>query len=87
MQVTEPGLEQASVAQVVAQARAAMAAFENHDQARVDEAVTALAWAVYKPENAKMLAELAVEDTGLGNVSSKRLWQIRKRLADWLRKK
>jgi sulfoacetaldehyde dehydrogenase len=60
-----------SIAALVVRARTAMEAYENHDQARVDEAVTALAWSVYKPENARMLAELAVEDTGLGNVPSK----------------
>ena len=59
------------VAALVSRARAALAADENRDQARVDEAVTALAWSIYKPENARMLAELAVEDTGLGNVESK----------------
>ena len=48
-----------------------MDAFDNHDQARIDEAVTALAWSIYKPENAETLAVLAVEDTGLGNVPSK----------------
>jgi sulfoacetaldehyde dehydrogenase len=57
--------------QLVAQGRAAMEAFENTDQARIDEAVTALAWSIYKPERAKELAELAVQDTGLGNVPSK----------------
>ena len=35
--------------------------FADADQARVDEAVTALAWSLYKPEHAKELAELAVE--------------------------
>jgi sulfoacetaldehyde dehydrogenase len=40
-------------------------------QARVDEAVTALAWSLYKPEHATSLAERAVEATGLGNVESK----------------
>ncbi|MEL6873250.1 MAG: aldehyde dehydrogenase family protein, partial [Pseudomonadota bacterium] len=65
-----PTPEQA-VADVVARARAAMDAYKNHDQARVDEAVTALAWSIYKPEHAKNLAEMAVEDTGLGNVPSK----------------
>ena len=38
-------------------------------QARVDEAVTALAWSLYKPANARELAERAVADTGLGNVT------------------
>ncbi|MFK7944005.1 MAG: aldehyde dehydrogenase family protein [Paracoccaceae bacterium] len=63
--------EAEQVAELVARARAAMDAYENLDQGRVDEAVTALAWSIYKPENARMLAELAVEDTGLGNVTSK----------------
>ena len=72
------GSEESQVATLIDRARAAMAAFENHDQARVDEAVTALAWAIYKPENAKALAELAVKDTGLGNVDSKIIKNTRK---------
>ena len=66
------------VAGLMERARAAMDAYENHDQARVDEAVTALAWSIYKPENARALAELAVEDTGLGNVESKVVKNTRK---------
>ena len=69
--VEEANPAREAIAELVTKARAAMAAYENHDQARVDEAVTALAWSIYKPENAKMLAEVAVEDTGLGNVHSK----------------
>lgn len=60
-----------AIAMLVERARAAMQAFDNHDQVRVDEAVTALAWSIYKPEHAQLLAEMAVEDTGLGNVPSK----------------
>lgn len=75
---TDPGHEAGIVTGLVERARAAMAAYENHDQARVDEAVTALAWSIYKPEHARMLAELAVEDTGLGNVSSKIVKNTRK---------
>ncbi|MEM6550348.1 MAG: aldehyde dehydrogenase family protein [Pseudomonadota bacterium] len=63
---------------LIARARVAMETFENHDQARVDEAVTALAWSIYKPEHARMLAELAVKDTGLGNVESKIVKNTRK---------
>ncbi len=59
------------VAGLVAKARAAMEVYENDNQARVDEAVTALAWSLYKPEHARRLAELAVQDTGLGRVDSK----------------
>ncbi|KAI94628.1 sulfoacetaldehyde dehydrogenase [Rhodomicrobium udaipurense JA643] len=52
-------------------ARAAQELFGTSDQARVDEAVRAMAWAIYKPEHARELAALAVEDTGLGNVPDK----------------
>ncbi len=78
MQATEPGLEQAAIQATIVKARAAMQTYENHDQTRIDEAVTALAWAIYKPENARMLAELAVADTGLGNVESKVIKNTRK---------
>ena len=81
-QAAQANLEPADAAQVaaelIARGRAAMEAFDNHDQARIDEAVTALAWSIYKPENAQALAELAVEDTGLGNVSSKIIKNTRK---------
>ena len=60
-----------AVETLIARARAAMDAFESASQARLDEAVTALAWSIYKPERARALADLAVETTGLGNVESK----------------
>ena len=59
------------IAPLIGRARVAMAAFKNADQARVDEVVTALAWSVYCPDNARALAETAVRDTGLGNVADK----------------
>src|SRR5580693_9834651 len=61
----------AIAAGLVRRARIAQASFANADQARVDEAVRAVAWSLYKPEHARELAELAVEDTGLGNVPDK----------------
>ena len=61
----------AIVEPLVGRARAAMACLAGVGQARVDEAVTALAWSLYKPENAAALAELAVADTGLGNAADK----------------
>ena len=72
------GPEKEIVQGLIAKARAAMAQFANADQARVDEAVTALAWAIYEPGRAKELAELAVADTGLGNVESKIIKNTRK---------
>jgi len=47
-------------------------------QAEIDEMVTAIAWSLYKPENARAMAELAVEDTGIGNVESKVIKNTRK---------
>ena len=67
-----------AVAVMIANGRRAMESLASVDQARVDEAVTALAWAVYEPKRAKELAELAVEDTGMGNVDSKIIKNTRK---------
>ncbi len=73
-----PPEREAIVGDLVIRGRAAMAAFADADQARVDEAVTALAWSIYKPEHARELAELAVRDTGLGNVADKVIKNQRK---------
>jgi sulfoacetaldehyde dehydrogenase len=63
------------VAAVVGRARQAMemyaAQIRTGGQARIDEAVTGLAWSIYKPENARRLAEIAVQVTGIGRVDSK----------------
>ena len=66
------------IAGLVNRGRTAMVTFENADQSRVDEAVTALAWAIYEPSRAKELAEMAVIDTGLGDVNSKIIKNTRK---------
>jgi len=66
------------VEDLIERARAAMAQFETADQERVDEAVTALAWSIYEPDRARELAELAVADTGLGDVDSKIIKNQRK---------
>ena len=61
----------AAIGQQIARARLAVDSLKGAAQERVDEAVSALAWAIYKPENAAELAELGVRDTGLGNVADK----------------
>ncbi len=70
------------IAATIARARAAMATYATEiatlGQPRIDEAVTALAWSIYKPDNARRLAEIAVEVTGLGNVESKVIKNTRK---------
>ena len=63
---------------VVAQARVAQAAFATASQEQTDNAVRALAWSVYEPSRASILAALAVEDTGLGNVPDKVIKKQRK---------
>ncbi|WJR75891.1 aldehyde dehydrogenase family protein [Bradyrhizobium sp. NP1] len=65
-------------ADLMRKARIAQEGFADADQARVDEAVRAIAWSLYKPEHARELAELAVVDTGLGNVPDKIIKKQRK---------
>ncbi|MSP80255.1 MAG: aldehyde dehydrogenase family protein [Rhodospirillales bacterium] len=63
--------DRATLALLMGKARAAMAAFAGASQETVDDAVRALAWAIYEPGRARALAEMAVRDTGLGNVPDK----------------
>jgi sulfoacetaldehyde dehydrogenase len=61
----------AAVAALVARARAAQAVADGFDQARVDELVAAAGWAILEPARNRELAELAVADTGIGDVEDK----------------
>ena len=61
----------ALVAELVARARAAQRIADGYDQARVDELVAAAGWAIIEPARNRELAELAVADTGIGNVEDK----------------
>jgi sulfoacetaldehyde dehydrogenase len=56
---------------IVARARVAQAAYAHWDQAHVDAVVLAAGWAIMEPARNRMLAELAVRDTGLGDVDDK----------------
>lgn len=53
----------------IQRARVAQAAFEKMSQEEVDKAVKAVGKVVY--DNAEFLAEIAVEETGMGNVTDK----------------
>ena len=66
------------VDELLGKARIAQQQFANASQQHTDEAVTALAWSLYRSDNARRLAELAVEDTGLGNVDDKIIKNTRK---------
>ena len=59
------------VDRLVEYSRQAMAEFRSASQQRVDETVTAVAWALYEDGNAAELARMAVKDTQLGNVKDK----------------
>lgn len=75
---------------LVSNARRAMDEVAAYDQVAIDRAVTAVAWSLYNPTNARALAELAVNDTGLGNVDDKVVKNQRKTfgtLRDLLRAK
>ncbi|MDH3663344.1 MAG: sulfoacetaldehyde dehydrogenase, partial [Alphaproteobacteria bacterium] len=78
--LAEQGAEtpESVVADLIERARAGMEAFDNANQDAIDDAVTALAWSIYKPDSARRLAELAVEATGLGNVEDKVIKNQRK---------
>ena len=59
------------VAALVARARAAQAIANGYGQERIDELVAAAGWAIIEPARNRALAELAVADTGIGNVEDK----------------
>lgn len=67
------------VAALVARARAAQEAIADWDQERVDELVTAIAWAIVRKDNAETLAQLAVDEGGFGTYSDK-LTKIQRRV-------
>ncbi len=62
---------QKTVSALTARARAAQRLYERYNQEQVDEVVTAAGWAIVSPEHNGQLSELAVADTGLGNVADK----------------
>lgn len=60
-----------AVSDLVARARRAQRIADAYDQARIDELVLAAGWAIMEPSRNRELAELAVADTGIGNVDDK----------------
>lgn len=67
------------IATLISRGRAAAAAIAGYDQAQTDELVTAVAWSVYEPGNARMLARTATDEGGFGTYDDK-LTKIRKRV-------
>ena len=64
--------------QLLSNGASAMQEISGASQEQIDEIVTSVAWALYKPANARAMAELAVEDTGIGNVEDKVIKNTRK---------
>ena len=68
------------VTELVARARVAQRVADGFDQARTDELVAAAGWAILEPARNRELAELAVADSGIGNVEDKVRKNYRKTL-------
>lgn len=66
-----PASSPSSIAQLVARARTAQLLYQAWSQDQVDMAVTAAGWAIMEPARNRELAEMAVADTGVGNVEDK----------------
>jgi sulfoacetaldehyde dehydrogenase len=60
-----------SLGPLLARARAAQSIADGWTQEQADEAAVAAGWAIVEPARNRALAELAVRDTGLGNVADK----------------
>ena len=56
---------------LVHRAKEAQKKFEKYNQEQVDEVVTAVAWALCSPSKNKLISNLAVDSTGLGNAEDK----------------
>ncbi len=68
------------ISMLVAKVRNAQRVYETWSQEQVDIAVTAAGWAIIEPARNRELAELAVADTGIGNVEDKFRKNYRKTL-------
>jgi sulfoacetaldehyde dehydrogenase len=76
---TDPEAMEA-VAGLIDRARRAQQAIEGFSQERIDELTLAIGWAIMEPARNRVLAEMAVRDTGLGNAEDKVAKNYRKTL-------
>lgn len=72
---------------MLARARSAMRAVEHYDQAQVDRLCQAIGWVTYNEAAATRLANMSVEESGLGSREPKRRGKIAGILRDALRQK
>ncbi|MCK5802558.1 MAG: aldehyde dehydrogenase family protein [Lentisphaeria bacterium] len=59
------------IAALVGKAHAAQEQVADYSQEQIDDLCRSVAWQVYCDENIKVCAEIAVEETGMGNVADK----------------
>src|SRR6187549_319870 len=83
--ITPAESEQAQ--RLLEKARAAMTAIAEYDQARVDRICQAIGWAGANPETAARLANMSVDESGLGSREPKRRAKVLGILRDALRQK
>jgi len=79
--------EQAIARASIERARRAMAAIADYDQAKVDRLCRAIAWAGGNEETATRLANMSVDESGLGSREPKRRAKVQGILRDALRQK
>ncbi len=79
--------ERQHACELLDKARAAMRSVEQYDQAGVDRLCRAIAWATYNEPTAKRLANMSVDESGLGGREPRRRAKIMGVLRDALRQK
>src|SRR6187455_1492244 len=72
---------------LLANARTAMAAIADYDQAKVDRICQAIAWAAANPDSAERLANMSVDESGMGSREPSRRAKVLGILRDALRQK
>src|SRR5436853_251127 len=80
-------VEEKSADDLLARARAAMRAIEQFDQAAVDRLCRAVAWAGGNETTATRLAQMSVDESGMGSPEPKRRAKVQGVLRDALRQK
>src|SRR5437867_1908263 len=77
--------ERQHACELLEKARAAMCAIAHYEQADVDRLCRAIAWATYNEPTAKRLANMSVDESGLGDREPRRRAKIMGVLRDALR--
>jgi sulfoacetaldehyde dehydrogenase len=79
--------EQELAQRLLANARRAMQQIADYDQARVDRICQAIGWAAANPESAERLANMSVDESGMGSREPRRRAKVLGILRDALRQK